>query len=88
VFGPDTLLTAPKALTGECESASGAINLVTAALAVREGLVPATTNLTAPLPDADVRHVTTPLDGIAVRRAVATASTPGSLFASALLGPA
>jgi 3-oxoacyl-[acyl-carrier-protein] synthase II len=80
------MLTGPKSLTGECEAASGAINLVTAALAVSEGLVPATAHLTHPVPDADVRHVTEPLQGPPLRRAVATACSPGSVFAAAMLG--
>jgi 3-oxoacyl-[acyl-carrier-protein] synthase II len=87
VFGPDLMVTAPKSLTGECEAASGGINLLTATLAVADGLVPGTANLERPLPDADVRHVTEPTPDAKVTRAVATAVTPGAVFGAALLAP-
>jgi 3-oxoacyl-[acyl-carrier-protein] synthase II len=87
VFGPDLMVTAPKSLTGECEAASGGINLLTAALAVSEGLVPATANLDRPVPDIDVRHVTEPASDAKVSRAIATASTPTAVFGAAMLAP-
>jgi 3-oxoacyl-[acyl-carrier-protein] synthase II len=84
VFGADVRLTAPKSLTGECEAASGAVNMLVAALAVAEGTVPATAGLRRPVPDHPVQHVTEPLTGMTVTRAVATASTPGSVYGAAM----
>jgi 3-oxoacyl-[acyl-carrier-protein] synthase II len=88
VFGDQPLLTAPKSLTGECEAASGGVNLLTAALAVSEGLVPATANLEHPIPGLPVRHVTAPLAGAPIRRAVATGSSPNAAYGAAVLAPA
>ena len=88
VFPSSLALSAPKSLTGECEAASGAVNLLVAALAVAEGLVPATANLGTPLPDATLRHITAPGTRMEVRGALANACTPLSTYASALLRPA
>jgi 3-oxoacyl-[acyl-carrier-protein] synthase II len=87
VFGEDLMLTAPKSLTGECEAASGGVNLLTAALSVAEGLVPATANLENPLLEHPVRHVLEPATDAKVSRAIATASTPTAAFAAAMFAP-
>ncbi|MFI7588137.1 beta-ketoacyl synthase N-terminal-like domain-containing protein [Spongisporangium articulatum] len=84
LLGPQVLLTAPASLTGDCGAASGGISLLCAALAVSEGLVPATANLGDPLPG--VRYVTAPGDDVRIEAAVATATSIGSLHAAALLG--
>jgi 3-oxoacyl-[acyl-carrier-protein] synthase II len=45
---PKALLTAPASVTGDCAAASGVFNVIVAALAVRDGLVPATAGLVDP----------------------------------------
>jgi 3-oxoacyl-[acyl-carrier-protein] synthase II len=87
VFSSELMLTAPKSLTGECEAASGGVNLLTAALAVAEGIVPATANLQNPEADFPFRHVLQPSSDAKVRRAIATASTPTAAFGAALFAP-
>ncbi|MDT5028597.1 MAG: 3-oxoacyl-[acyl-carrier-protein] synthase [Micromonosporaceae bacterium] len=84
VFGSTLMLSAPKSLTGECEAASGGINMLVAALAVSEGLIPATANLDRPAPGFAVRHVTETVHGADVRRALATAASPASTYGAAL----
>ncbi|MFI7585845.1 beta-ketoacyl synthase N-terminal-like domain-containing protein [Spongisporangium articulatum] len=84
VFGPELNLTAPKSLTGECEAASGGINMLTAILAVAEGVVPATANLTNPSSQYPFAHVTEPKTGADVNKAIATATTPSAAFGAAL----
>jgi 3-oxoacyl-[acyl-carrier-protein] synthase II len=84
VFAPELLLTAPKSLTGECEAASGGVNMLVAALAVAEGSIPATANLENPEPGVPVRHVLSPVTDTKVNLAVATASTPTAVFGAAM----
>jgi 3-oxoacyl-[acyl-carrier-protein] synthase II len=78
-------VTAPKSITGECEAASGGVNLLVGALALAEGLVPATVNLRSPLPDVRLDHVTTPMTNVDLRQVVTTAISPRSSFAAAVL---
>jgi 3-oxoacyl-[acyl-carrier-protein] synthase II len=85
VFPSGTSVTAPKSITGECEAASGAVNLLVGAVALAEGLVPATVNLAEPLPDVALRFVTEPGTGTDLRRVVATATSPRSTFGAAVL---
>jgi 3-oxoacyl-[acyl-carrier-protein] synthase II len=85
VFGEDLLLSAPKSLTGECAAGSGGVSLLVAALAVSEGLVPATANLSSPVAGFPLRHVTRPMQGEDVRSAIANAASPLSAFGTALL---
>ncbi|SHN27662.1 beta-ketoacyl-[acyl-carrier-protein] synthase family protein [Cryptosporangium aurantiacum] len=85
VFSSRTSVTAPKSITGECEAASGAVNLLVGAVALAEGLVPPTVNLVEPLPDVALAHVTEPGTGSGLRRVVATATSPNSTFGAAVL---
>jgi 3-oxoacyl-[acyl-carrier-protein] synthase II len=85
VFPSTLLLSAPKSITGECEAASGGVSLLAAALAVAEGAIVPTANLGRLALDNAVRHVTEPISGAAVRRALANAASPGSAYGSALL---
>jgi 3-oxoacyl-[acyl-carrier-protein] synthase II len=87
VFSSELMLTAPKSLTGECEAASGGVNLLTAALAVSEGIVPATANLQNPEGDFPFQHVLQPSSDAKVTRAIATASTPTAAFGAAMFAP-
>ncbi|MEV4067147.1 beta-ketoacyl-[acyl-carrier-protein] synthase family protein [Nonomuraea dietziae] len=57
---PGALLTASAALIGDCQAATGAMNIALAALAVRDGLAPALTGLTAPLAGDRGSYVTRP----------------------------
>jgi 3-oxoacyl-[acyl-carrier-protein] synthase II len=73
VFGPGVTVSAPKSLTGECEAASALVNVAVGALAVSEGLLPATANLERPLDEFTVRHVMGNSETRDVDVAVATA---------------
>jgi 3-oxoacyl-[acyl-carrier-protein] synthase II len=54
------LVTAPKSLVGECQAASGTLNVAVGALALSSGIVPPTRNLMEPGSD-ELRHVRQPL---------------------------
>ncbi|MBP2707917.1 beta-ketoacyl-[acyl-carrier-protein] synthase family protein [Microbispora sp. RL4-1S] len=81
------LLTGSAGLTGDCRAATGAMNIALAALAVRDGVAPALTGLTAPAAGDPGRYLTRPggLSG-PVGRAVALTSAPGSVRGAVLLG--
>ncbi|GAA2266129.1 hypothetical protein GCM10010149_02960 [Nonomuraea roseoviolacea subsp. roseoviolacea] len=79
-------LTASTALAGDCQAASGALNIALAALAVRDGVAPALTGLAAPRAGDLAAYVTKPgLDG-PVDRAMALTAAPGSVRGAVLLG--
>jgi act minimal PKS chain-length factor (CLF/KS beta) len=51
VFGPHGVpVTAPKTMTGRLHSGSPALDVATALLSMRHGVIPPTTNVTDPLP--------------------------------------
>ena len=51
VFGPRGVpVTAPKTMTGRMYAGAGAVDLVTAALSLRDGVIPPTVNVTDPVP--------------------------------------
>jgi act minimal PKS chain-length factor (CLF/KS beta) len=54
VFGPGGVpVTAPKTMTGRLNSGAGSLDVVSALLAIRDGLIPPTTN-TSPAPEYDL----------------------------------
>ncbi|MEV0144403.1 MULTISPECIES: beta-ketoacyl-[acyl-carrier-protein] synthase family protein [unclassified Nonomuraea] len=85
---PGGRLTASTALAGDCQAATGAMNIALGALAVRDGVAPALTGLADPLAGDLTAYVTKPgLDG-PVERALALTAAPGSVRGAVLLGPA
>ncbi|MBB5918326.1 act minimal PKS chain-length factor (CLF/KS beta) [Nocardia transvalensis] len=55
VFGVGGVpVTAPKTMTGRLYAAGGALDLVTALLAIRDGVIPPTVNVTSPAPGIDL----------------------------------
>jgi 3-oxoacyl-[acyl-carrier-protein] synthase II len=85
VFGTNTLVSAPKSLTGDCEAASGAVNVVACALAISEGLVSATANLEHPMEEHPLDHVTGTSRRVRVDRAVAMDGAFGGTLGSLVL---
>ncbi|NBE96267.1 3-oxoacyl-ACP synthase [Nonomuraea sp. KC401] len=83
---PDALVTAPAALTGDCQAASGVMNLAVAALAVREGVVPPVNGLAEPEIGARTRYVTSPGSTADVAAAVALTGAIGSVRGAVVLG--
>ncbi|MGC5015540.1 beta-ketoacyl synthase N-terminal-like domain-containing protein [Streptosporangium sp. DT93] len=82
---PDALITASAALTGDCQAATGAMNIALAALAVRDGLAPALAGLTGPLAGDPGSYVTRPeLDG-PVASALALTAAHDSVRGAVLL---
>jgi 3-oxoacyl-[acyl-carrier-protein] synthase II len=81
--GDDVAVSAPKALTGDCAAASGAVNLAVAALAVRRG-APA---MAAMRVDGLGRHVLTNGDRPAVRTALALDIDLAGAMCAVVLGP-
>ncbi|GAA3444540.1 beta-ketoacyl-[acyl-carrier-protein] synthase family protein [Planomonospora venezuelensis] len=82
---PGALLTASAGLTGDCQAATGAMNLVLAALALRERLAPALTGLIAPRAGTIGSYVTKPDLPAPVRRALALTAAHGSVRGAVLL---
>jgi 3-oxoacyl-[acyl-carrier-protein] synthase II len=88
IFADGVSLCAPASLFGDCEAGSGGINLMVGALAVAEGLVPVTANLTTPETGLRVRHVTVPsvsAGPASVRWVLANAASARSSYGTALL---
>lgn len=86
VFGASIAVGAPKSMTGECLGASGAINVVTAALALRDGWLAPTANLECPRPG--VRHVMGAARHEPIRHCLVDAAAPGATYACVVLGGA
>ncbi|GIH96814.1 beta-ketoacyl synthase N-terminal-like domain-containing protein [Planobispora siamensis] len=82
---PGALLTASAGLTGDCQAATGAMNLLLAALALREQIAPALTGLTAPRAGTLGSYVTKPDLPAPVRRALALTAAHGSVRGAVLL---
>lgn len=83
---PDAVLTSSAGLTGDCQAATGALNIALGALAVRDGIAPALTGLVTPHAGGPGSYLTKPeLAGPAERALVLTAA-PGSVRGGVLLG--
>ncbi|ASO18750.1 3-oxoacyl-[acyl-carrier-protein] synthase II [Actinoalloteichus hoggarensis] len=83
---PGGLLTSPVGQTGDCQAASGAMNLAVAAMAVRDGVAPALVGLAAPRVGGTDRYVTKPETAGEVTAALALTAAPGSVRGTVLLG--
>ncbi|QYC42710.1 3-oxoacyl-[acyl-carrier-protein] synthase 2 [Nonomuraea coxensis DSM 45129] len=82
---PGAPLTGTAALTGDCQAATGALNVALAALAVRDGIAPALTGLTAPLAGDLTAYLTEPDLPAPARRVLALTAAPGSVRGAVLL---
>lgn len=81
VFGErarTTPVSSSKSMLGHLIGASGAVELIVTTLALREGVVPPTINLTEPDPDCDLDYVTEGARRMALRAAVSTSFGFGS----------
>jgi 3-oxoacyl-[acyl-carrier-protein] synthase II len=86
MFSTGVPISAPKSLTGECESASGVINVLACSLALSEGLIPPTVNLRQPAPEWALDHVMDrPRVGV-LDVAIAIDAAPGANFGAVVLG--
>ncbi len=66
-------VSSPKSMTGHLIGAAGALGAMTAILAIRDGLVPPTINLTTPDPECDLDYVPNSARRMPVRAATANA---------------
>jgi 3-oxoacyl-[acyl-carrier-protein] synthase II len=83
---PGAVLTSSAGLTGDCQAATGALNIALGALAVRDGIAPALTGLVTPHTGGPGSYLTKPeLAGPAERALILTAA-PGSVRGAVLLG--
>lgn len=76
VLGADAyrvVVTAPKAAVGHTTAASGALNVLVAVCAMREGLVPPTINLDTPDPKLDLDYVPLVSRALPLRAAIVNA---------------
>ncbi|MFD2349946.1 hypothetical protein ACFSTC_12150 [Nonomuraea ferruginea] len=80
------MLTSSAALIGDCQAASGAMNIAMAALAVRDGIAPALTGLARPVAGDLGRYLTDPVLPGPVEQALALTAAPGSVSGAVLLG--
>ncbi|MEU9716929.1 ketosynthase chain-length factor [Streptomyces sp. NPDC047976] len=85
VFGPRRVpVTAPKTMTGRLGAGGAPVDVVSAVLAMREGLIPATTNVELS-PDYDIDLVTGRSRTASVRTALVLARGHGGFNSAALL---
>ncbi|MGW5050509.1 beta-ketoacyl synthase N-terminal-like domain-containing protein [Actinokineospora sp. NPDC004072] len=83
---PGGPLTASTGLTGDCGSATGALNLALAALAIRDGVVTAIPGLENPHTGGIESYVAKPVLPGPVRRAMVLTAAPGSVRGAVVLG--
>ena len=57
LIGSDTPVAAPKSLAGETLGSAGLVGLLTAILAIRDGVLAPTGGLERPIPDAALDHM-------------------------------
>jgi len=89
VFGPrQVAVTAPKTLTGRLYGGGAALDVATAALALRHGIVPPTTGPTRLAPGCELDLVTAPRQPSRLRTALVLARGHGGFTAALLLGRA
>ncbi|MEV7967001.1 beta-ketoacyl-[acyl-carrier-protein] synthase family protein [Sphaerisporangium sp. NPDC088356] len=83
---PGAVLTTSAGATGDCQAATGAMNIALAALAIRDGIAPALTGLASPhVGDLD-SYVTKPNLPDPVGQALVLTSAPESVRGAVLLG--
>ncbi|MET8006952.1 beta-ketoacyl-[acyl-carrier-protein] synthase family protein [Nonomuraea glycinis] len=87
-MGAGGVLTSSAALIGDCQAASGAMNIALGALAVRDGIAPALDGLTRPVAGEPGRYLTDPALPEPVAQALALTAAPGSVYGAVLLGAA
>lgn len=84
----DIPVSSTKSMTGHLVAACGAVEAIFCLLAVREGLLPPTINLTTPDPECDLRHITPAALRSPARHAMTNAfgfgGSNGTLIVSAL----
>jgi act minimal PKS chain-length factor (CLF/KS beta) len=87
VFGPRGIaVTAPKTLTGRLYGGGAALDVATAALALRHGVIPPTMGPTRLAPGCDLDLVTAPREPARLRTALVLARGHGGFTAALLLG--
>ncbi|HTI20755.1 MAG TPA: ketosynthase chain-length factor [Kutzneria sp.] len=87
VFGPRRVaVTAPKTLTGRLYGGGAALDVATAALALRHQVIPPTTGPTRLAPGIDLDLVTAPRQPAQLRTALVLARGHGGFTAALLLG--
>ncbi|MER6173270.1 beta-ketoacyl-[acyl-carrier-protein] synthase family protein [Streptosporangium sp. NPDC001681] len=83
---PDGLLTTSVGQTGDCQAASGAMNLAVAALAIRDGIAPALHGLEHPYAGEVESYVRKPHLSEAVEQALVLTAAADSVRGAVLLG--
>ncbi|GAA1007864.1 hypothetical protein Aple_044060 [Acrocarpospora pleiomorpha] len=83
---PGVPLTASAGLTGDCQAATGALNIALGALAIRDGVAPALTGLAAPAVGGLADYLSKPNLPEPVERALVLSAAPGSVRGAVLLG--
>ncbi|MFC0542858.1 ketosynthase chain-length factor [Kutzneria chonburiensis] len=87
IFGPrGVAVTAPKTLTGRLYGGGAALDVATAALALRHGVIPPTTGPTRLAPGIELDLVTAPREPARLRTALVLARGHGGFTAALLLG--
>ncbi|MFE7274726.1 ketosynthase chain-length factor [Streptomyces sp. NPDC057623] len=89
VFGPHAVpVTAPKTMTGRLYSGAASLDVATALLAMRDGVVPPTLRVPDPAPDCPIALVRDTAREMTVRTALVLARGHGGFNAAVVLGPA
>jgi minimal PKS chain-length factor (CLF/KS beta) len=85
VFGPQSVpVTAPKTMTGRLNAGAGPLDVATALMSIRDGLIPPTTNV-SPLPDYGLDLVTMQPRSARVRAALVLARGYGGFNSAAVV---
>ncbi|MCA2220968.1 beta-ketoacyl-[acyl-carrier-protein] synthase family protein [Nonomuraea aurantiaca] len=85
---PGAVLTTSAGLTGDCQAATGAMNIAMAALAIRDCIAPALTGLVEPHAGDPASYVTKPDLPDPIGQALVLTAAPGSVRGAVLLGAA
>lgn len=88
LLGPSVFVAAPKSMTGECVGAAASINVLVAALALRDGMLLPTAGLERPDTEFAVSHVMGQALAHRVDCCLAHACSPGASYGSVVLGQA
>jgi 3-oxoacyl-(acyl-carrier-protein) synthase len=82
---PDTVTSAPRALTGDCEAASGAVGVLSCALAVSGRVVPPMVGLTTPIEDFTLTPLATGTKLVGCRHAIAPMFSSGGQYGTVVV---